>query len=200
MANRKKILTIRKWIATFSSRILRLESSKLTKGRLRRIVAFWNSFEDWIKFEMADAAGRLQESEDWGDGDNVGVEYRATLTTRTKAGWPRRKLVDVWAACEPRAVRWHFVELKVAFDNSNAQKQFWSWRKDLESLRKIDRRIGEQIPASISSIMFAVGFSRKALLGRVGKATAGLGCPKPLMERLPLGDKWIDVVAIVEER
>lgn len=112
---------------------------------------------------------------DWEQAGDVGLEYRALLKGKDK----ETKLIDLWASPfrstkKRSAKNWHFVELKVAFNNANANKQLESWRADFEFLRQLDRRLPEQKPKSFTSVAFGVGFDREQFRSRSERAVADL--------------------------
>jgi hypothetical protein len=146
-------LTAKTWLEAFADHLARAEK---IDGRVSHIAIFENGFEDWLKFEMAALLQREPwKYQPWIDGQrgDVGVEYSAALKG---AG---SKDVDVWASPTPRATRWLFAELKVVFDNSNAGKQFRSWRSDMLALLNIDGRKALQRVEAVASVAFAVGFA-----------------------------------------
>jgi hypothetical protein len=150
-------LTPTAWLEAFADH---LEHLARETGRLTRIAAFENGFEDWLKFELA----ALVQGDPWrfdpwvkGVRGDVGVEYTATL----RGGGT--KDVDAWASPNRGANSWLFAELKVVFNNKNTGKQLRSWRSDLRALQLIDGRVRGQRVAAVLSVLFAVGFSAEDL-------------------------------------
>lgn len=158
----ENILKIDAWIDGF---VKHLQTDD--PNRLGRIAEFWHGFEGWLKMEMASMlCGDPWNYEPWDlvrkkwvPGD-VGVEHRARL--RGKVGGEKfgdEKLIDVWASPKKGAKKWHFVELKAVFNNTNRIKVAQSWRTDFDTLLLVDPKEG---PKSVASILFGVGFSADA--------------------------------------
>ena len=145
-------LTIFNWLSDFEAHLGVMES---TGERISQLTEFGQGFESWLKFEMGMLlTGAPRRYRPWfgNTPGDVGIEYRAALLEGSS------KLIDLWASPRAGATTWHFVELKVAFNNYNAGKQFASWRADFESLRRIDRTVPKQVPESVGSVMFGAGF------------------------------------------
>ena len=90
-----------------------------------------NSFEGWLKWELAAFCQRTLLRASPANGNQMGVEVRLALDPA--AGLGSKKLVDFWIVENPEApARYHYVELKVIFDNGNfgkiAQSALWDWR------------------------------------------------------------------------
>lgn len=187
-----KELTIGSWLESFEGHLAALEAAD---QRVSRLLEFGGGFEGWLKFEMAS----LLTAAPWNfrpwiknsPGD-VGIEYRAALHEH------ETKLIDLWASPYAKAKAWNFVELKLAFNNYNARKQFASWRSDLEALRRIDRSKDQQVPASIGSIMFGVGFEKPEFEELIESSRIEAQPRKPRLSSLALrqGDLWI--AALIE--
>jgi hypothetical protein len=192
MASRE--LTVEGWLADFAACLRRLESHD---GRVSHVCSMFHGFEGWLKFEMAallcrkpwNYRGWLAET----PGD-VGLEYRAVLRGK------ETKLIDLWASPKPKAKHWHFVELKVAFDNPNATKQFAAWRGDFEILRTLDHRQTEQKVKSIGSVLFAYDLPKTHFEERVRTALKDLvPCPRLARHEVELANsKVLRIVALVD--
>ena len=190
-----KVLSAQRWLEVFQERLERREK---TDGVLSAVMAHKNGFENWLKFEMA----AVVQQPPWGylpwinrERGDVGLEYRADRRKGPK------KLVDLWASPHKGAKSWHFAELKVAFNNTNAIKQFLSWRRDFEALRELDGRKTTQRVASLMSVMFAVGFTEDEVDVRVKKATGQLvgGNPRVWQGSIETRHATLHLVALLDE-
>jgi hypothetical protein len=188
-------LTIRGWLDRFTDHLKTIEGDE---KRVTRLTNLGGGFESWLKFEMATLLMAPPfEYSPWGgpgldtEGD-VGIEYRARLEDGSQ------KLVDLWASPAHNAKRWLFVELKVAFDNYNAQKQFASWRADFEALRRIDGREPLQRVAGIASVIFGAGFTRRRFQELMEDAAPRR--IKPWVEVVTLDAKDLRIAALVAPR
>ncbi len=158
-----------------------------------------HGFEDWLKFEMAALLCREPWNYERWHGEvpgDVGLEYRAVLSGK------ETKLVDLWASPfrstrTATAKRWHFLELKVAFNNANAAKQFASWRADFEMLTHLDRRYAEQRPCSVASVVFGVGFEKAKFERESSRACRGLS-GKPVAHNVKTDSHPLRIHALVE--
>jgi len=83
---------------------------------------------------------------------------RAYLNTKTSKGKNKRKLIDFWVKAAPNSNRYHYVELKVAFDNKNLGKRIRSWRADFEKLKVL---VGTENAAGVMAVIFGIGFDKK---------------------------------------
>lgn len=185
-------LNIESWLEHFEDHLAALESAD---QRVSRLVEFGGGFESWLKFEMASLlTAPPWEYRPWVAGcpGDVGIEYRAALDGH------ETKLVDLWASPTAKAKSWHFVELKLAFNNYNAAKQFASWRSDLEALRRIDASIDQQVPASIGSIMFGVGFEKPQFDALVESSRTATQPRKPRLSSLALRQGHLFIAALIE--
>jgi hypothetical protein len=169
----------------FAAHLAGLGASSTGRVPVGSILALERSFEGWAKIEFATELMRLrgfvpfvQIAESPVPGD-IGLEFTAKL----KNGGEKR--VDLWVSPSKAAERWHFFELKVAFEthhagkeaNGNVTKQIGSWIDDFDALQNIDREIDGQAAASVSSLLLAVGFgSEEALRDRVAGVRKGLLC------------------------
>lgn len=129
-------------------------------GHLSLLCELGHGFEDWLKFEMALMLAQHRQYEPWVDAytpGDVGLEFPAEI-----AGGGTKQ-VDLWVSPSRHAEKWHFLEMKVAFENSNTWKQLRSWRNDFGALSAIDRRVTGQQVASIASVVFGVNFPRESL-------------------------------------
>lgn len=93
-----------------------------------------NSFEGWIKWELvAFIAQTFPFARNGGSvhRERVGVETRVNLSFDTHGGGKRQKLVDVWLVENEAGDDYHYLELKVIFDNHNLEKQAFSAGADL---------------------------------------------------------------------
>ncbi len=166
-------LTIPLWV---QSAIDHLKSMEQVDGRVGHICSMENGFEDWLKFEMAALLRRSPWNYERWIGDepgDVGLEYCAELR-----GVPPKR-IDLWASpflSQPNDVArsWNFLELKVAFDNYNAAKQFAAWRADFDALRRIDCRHKEQRVEQIGALIVAPGFSEESFAKASTRARNGL--------------------------
>lgn len=189
-------LTVWRWIDETVEHLALLERAD---RRVSHICSMHHGFEGWLKFEMAAVLcrppWRYQRWIDEQPGD-VGLEYRAVLAGR------ETKLIDLWAApfktsSRRTAKSWHFVELKVAFNNPNATKQFASWRADFDLLRAMDRRRKDQRASSLASLVFGVGFSRAEFQKASDRACEGTGL-QPVLREVPTGLGPLLIHALVE--
>jgi hypothetical protein len=145
--------------------IARLNARSLEIGR---IASFWNSFEGWLKFELAlhlyETSGRRPwtDQADSGEQHTIGVEWKA-ITKPTRSYGLTRKQIDLWV-CSSSRERWHCVELKVVFNNRNAAKQVASWLHDLDALTTVT---GDGIDGRIV-LLVAIGFEESTLTQLVG--------------------------------
>ena len=103
-----------------------------------------NSFEGWLKWELAAFCKHklLQHSKP--HEQLMGVEVRLQLKPSLSLG--NQKLVDFWIAENPAApARYHYVELKVIFDNKNIGKMARAAGRDWSCLTAI---VAKEKPAS----------------------------------------------------
>jgi hypothetical protein len=188
-------LTMGRWM---EDTIDHLNAMERADGRLSHICSMHHGFESWLKFEMAAVLCRKPWNyQRWigAKPGDVGLEYRAVLAGR------ETKLIDLWAApfrtnSKRTAKSWHFVELKVAFNNANAAKQFASWRADFDLLRTMDLRRRDQKALSLASVMFGFGFDTEEFRTASSRACERLGV-QPVMHEVPtaLGSLLIHVLA-----
>ncbi|MCC6334332.1 MAG: hypothetical protein IT380_10135 [Myxococcales bacterium] len=93
-----------------------------------------NSFEGWLKWELAAACVRRFFPDGFA-GDRIGLESREALS-KVVGQDKKSKLVDFWMSALKEAPatksvdRYHLVELKVVFANGNAMKQASSAAND----------------------------------------------------------------------
>jgi hypothetical protein len=139
-------------------------------SELKQIAAFGNSFEGWVKWELALAAAQEWGCRPWESQDEdatwstVGVEYTAPLATRTANRL--KKKVDLWV-CPGNGEKHVYVELKVVFKYANRGKQFASALEDLACLRALakaepaDDRVRH---AGSLVLVVAVGFEKAELV------------------------------------
>lgn len=134
--------------------IERLTEKKL---QLARIASFWNSFEGWLKWELASAAYEKWERRPWKSQNldaewlTIGVEYKALLKTRRANR--ARKQIDLWI-CPDDSGEHVYVEIKVVFNNGHRDKQFASAREDLAFLKGVEP---EKLAGGLVFVV-AVGF------------------------------------------
>lgn len=124
------------------------------------ITSLYNGFESWLKFEfyfwLIDQRGLRGPSEtEWGD---VGVEYKVALDQRRLDIKRPRKQCDLWRRDIDES-RFHYVELKAPFANSNQGKLFRSAENDLWCMSRI--KAGQERPASGSVVILGVNFKEK---------------------------------------
>ncbi|MEB0041487.1 MULTISPECIES: hypothetical protein [unclassified Pseudomonas] len=121
------------------------------------IGALANGFEGWLKFEfyfwLVRARGLSGPHDGWmGD---VGVEYKVALDQR----WAEMDIVtkqcDLWVRDQDEK-RFHFIELKAPFANSNQGKMFESAAKDYWYMTRL-KALAEKA-ATGSVIIFGVNF------------------------------------------
>lgn len=119
------------------------------------------SFEGWIRGELiVQLLGTKSIS-----ADDIGVEYTATL--KTEKGEPRpQKRVDLWVRARPKG--WHYLELKVVFNNAHQEKQFGSWRSDFEALKRL---ANHEQAAGVASFAIGVWFDESGWEQRAGQRT-----------------------------
>jgi hypothetical protein len=139
-----------------------------------RIASFWNSFEGWLKYELALALCEegfrpwTSNEDDAGQG-TIGVEYKAASRNgNSRMDIQTRKQIDLWVSTrtdmENSNKKWHAIELKVAFNNANAKKQVASWAEDFASLCRLrDRNIESRL-----AVLVAVGFEKDSIEDVVG--------------------------------
>ena len=149
-----KSLSAEQLVAAFVEHL----GSESVLPRLLRIASFWNSFEGWLKWELAETLcakwGRRAWTGQTTDAEplSIGVEHRAEMVTLGESR--ARKQIDLWVGADPLAERYHYVELKVAFKNAHAGKQLDSAASDLCSLRRVrDPKVDGRI-----ALVVAVGF------------------------------------------
>lgn len=128
--------------------------------QLARMASFWNSFEGWLKWELASVACEQWGCRPWetqlptAEWLSIGVEYKAQLVTRQMMTRVKKQ-IDLWV-CPPRSKKHVYVELKVAFNNGNAKKQFASARDDLACLLAVE----QAMLAGWVVLIVVVGFER----------------------------------------
>lgn len=143
--------------------------------QIARMASFGNSFEAWLKFEVAALfAGPPWSREPWlyrGDRCEdygwIGLEWRTKLTAASDAAEDRTKLVDFWV-CETggNSARSHYFEFKLIFDNANANKMIFSWVEDLLLMCQLNSSIARA--ASYNALALAVGWDPDAWRLRSG--------------------------------
>jgi hypothetical protein len=172
-------MTLDDWLDVFARRF----SEDDRKARLIRIAQHWNGFENWLKWELADAVRTerpswtpwvLGEGGVWTYGQ-FGVEYRYRKAPTDPPSGRSAKLVDFWVSAEDARVPdvSSYFELKTVFYNANHGKQVDGWRADflaLEDVLSVRKTLRDDV-AGFASVLCAVGFPKAAW----GEAVSGQG-------------------------
>jgi len=129
----------------------------LQKKRTKEIRALRNienGFEAWIKiqfFAYCLETLRIPASE-------IGMEYKAKLKKSRKYSIGEKQ-IDIRVTNNKR--KYHYIELKVAFQKWNPGKQLQSWVNDFEALSGIKQRQPENVKADadeVASVVFGIGY------------------------------------------
>ena len=149
-------VTAEELVETFAARLQRKADD------VACIASFWNSFEGWLKWELALELCQHRERRPWSDDAaeatyrTIGVECKVDVVSHDLR--TARKQVDLWV-CSMNENSWHYIELKVAFANSNRDKQMRSLESDLLILESI---IDPSADGRVA-LLIAVGFSDETL-------------------------------------
>lgn len=118
------------------------------------VAVFGNSFEPWLKFQLACGVARRLDLAPWSftaQRGEVGVEYR--YKKLANADEPaREKRIDLWVGLDPTV----YVELKVVHCRANQSKQLRGWLADFLALRSVLE--GEPDVAGFASVVLGVRF------------------------------------------
>lgn len=123
------------------------------------IGALANGFEGWLKFEfylwlIRKHGLRGPSEEHYSD---VGVEYKVALDQRWSAMDCKTKQCDLWIRDQDET-RYHFIELKVPFCNTNKGKMFASASNDFWYMSRLKAQAEKAATGSV--IIVGVNFEQ----------------------------------------
>lgn len=132
-------------------------------ARRSHLAMLRNGFEKWLATEWL-LWMRTVPFTGLPDGrkyDRVGLEAKAALSPDREYGDRKlKKQVDIWWALEdPDVGPWNFVELKVVFNNDNAEKMFRSAGWDLWYLSRL---VADENANAVAVIVVGHGFADEA--------------------------------------
>jgi len=111
-----------------------------------------SGFEGWLKFEFL---FHLANTYNLAPCKEVGVERSLPLR------WPgKHKRCDIWVV-DAGGLRYHYIELKAFFNNSNESKMRGQARSDLWHMVNIDANDQKTSVATGSVIVVGVGFAQQ---------------------------------------
>lgn len=150
--------------------------------RAAQLARLQNGFEGWLKVEFLlwltrpDRAGLVLN-------DDVGVEYKFTMETEVGTDL-RRKQCDLWIRSSNLA-RYHYVELKAPFANSNRGKVIDSAAFDLRCLMQMHSK--HEQAASGAAVIVGSRFSEPDWAYLLARLASGAGIDLAQLQVSPAG-------------